>query len=256
MMLVAERQQKIVDLVNQHNSVRVSELSKLFSVTEETVRRDLEKLENQKMLVRSHGGAVNISKSASREIPYFEREIMHVEEKKQIALEAIKHIHQGDKIILDASSTAWYMAKKLPNIPLTVMTNSIKVAMELSQKNEITVISTGGILLSKSLSYVGSLAESSFESYHLDKAFVSCKGLHLDKGLSESDEQQAKVKKRMIESVNTVFIMLDYSKFNKIAFSKICDTGEIDYILTDAKTDESTIQHLSDKGLTVSQMKK
>lgn len=252
-MLVAERQQKIVDLVNQHNSVRVSELSRLFSVTEETIRRDLERLEAEKKLVRSHGGAINISDSSSLEIPYFEREIINVEEKKEIALEAIIHIEKGDKIILDASSTAWYMAKKLPNIPLTVMTNSLKVAMELSRKSEITVISTGGVLLSKSLSYVGTLAETSFDSYHLNKAFISCKGWHFEKGLTESDERQARVKKKMIESVDKVYMMLDHSKFNKLAFSKICDIEEVDYVLTDGQTEVRTMRRLSDQGIEVRQ---
>src|SRR5699024_8012836 len=160
-MLVAERQQKIIGIVNQRKSVRVSELSKIFKVTEETIRRDLERLEKDKKLARSHGGAISLHPNDSLEIPYSEREIINVKEKQQIALESIKQVQEGNKIILDASTTAWYMAKTLPDIPLTVMTNSIKVAMELSKKKQIMVIATGGTLLSKSLSYVGPLAEAS-----------------------------------------------------------------------------------------------
>lgn len=255
-MLVAERQQKIVELVNQRKSVRVSELSKMFEVTEETIRRDLEKLEKDKKLARSHGGAVSLHPNDSLEIPYSEREIMNVKEKQQIALESIKYVQEGDKIILDASTTAWYMAKTLPDIPLTVMTNSIKVAMELSGKKQITVISTGGTLLSKSLSYVGPLAETSFESYHFDKAFISCKGLHLERGLSESDEQQARVKKKMIESTDCIYVMVDYSKFGSLAFSKIGNLDVVNRIVTDSHTDDLTLQRLKDKGLDVIQVQK
>lgn len=253
-MLVAERQQKIIDIVNERKSVRVSEMSKMFKVTEETIRRDLEKLEKDKKLARSHGGAISLDPNDSLEIPYSEREIINVKEKQQIALESIKHVQKGDKIILDASTTAWYMAKTLPDIPLTVMTNSIKVAMELSKKKQIIVISTGGTLLTKSLSYVGPLAEASFENYHFDKAFISCKGLHLEQGLSESDEQQARTKKRMIESADSVYIMVDYSKFGSVAFSKVCQLNAENYIVTDRNTDALTLENFKDKGLNVIQV--
>ncbi|MGY0691460.1 DeoR/GlpR family DNA-binding transcription regulator [Virgibacillus sp. FSP13] len=248
-MLVAERQQKIVELVNERKSVRVTELSQIFTVTEETIRRDLEKLEKERKLSRSHGGAISLNPSDSLEIPYSEREVMNVNEKKEIALEAAKQIVEGDKVILDASTTAWYMAKSLPNIPLTVLTNSIKVAMELSAKKQITVISTGGTLLSKSLSFVGPLAETSMETYHVNKAFISCKGLHLERGISESNEQQARMKKKMIESADTVYIMIDNSKFGVQAFSHIGGLELIDHIITDSKVDSNIIHQLEDKSL-------
>lgn len=248
-MLVAERQQKIVGLVNERKSIRVTELSQIFSVTEETIRRDLEKLEVEKKLSRSHGGAISINPSDSLEIPYTEREIMNVKEKKEIALEAVKHVDEGDKIILDASTTAWYMAKAMPDKPITVLTNSIKVAMELSQKKQITVISTGGILLSKSLSYVGPLAESSLNTYYVNKAFISCKGLHLDNGISESNEEQSRLKKMMIERANVTYIMLDHTKFGVQAFSRINHLDVIDHIITDSKVDDQTIQQLTDRSI-------
>lgn len=134
-MLIAERQKKIVELVNKRLSIRVSELSDIFSVTEETIRRDLEKLEKEHKLSRSHGGAVSIQQQES-EIHFSEREITNVIEKKAIAHEAAKYVKSGDRIILDASTTAWYMAKILPDIELTVITNSMKAAIELSKKTK------------------------------------------------------------------------------------------------------------------------
>ncbi|MFD2922320.1 DeoR/GlpR family DNA-binding transcription regulator [Halobacillus naozhouensis] len=248
-MLVAERQQKIVELVNERKSIRVTELSQAFSVTEETIRRDLEKLEREKKLSRSHGGAISVNSSDSLEIPYAEREVTNVEEKKEIALEAVKQVHEGDKVILDASTTAWYMAKALPDIQITVLTNSIKVAMELSSKKQVTVISTGGVLLPKSLSYVGPLAEASLDTYHVNKAFISCKGVHLERGISESNEQQARIKKKMIDSADVVFIMIDSSKFGVQAFSKLYDLEVVDHIITDQKMDSRIVQQLHDKSL-------
>ncbi|MBG9813888.1 DeoR family transcriptional regulator [Bacillus endophyticus] len=249
-MLVAERQQKIVDLVNLRSSIRVSELSEIFSVTEETIRRDLEKLEKENKLRRSHGGAVSVQEKES-EIDFSEREITNVLEKKVIAHEAVKRVENGDRIILDASTTAWYMAKILPNIPLTVITNSIKVAIELSKKDRIEVISTGGILLPKSLSYVGPLAERSLENYHVNKAFLSCKGIDLNSGLSDSNEWQALLKRKMIERSNKTFLMVDSSKFGYREFSHISTLDQVDEMIVDIKLPPHSQEKLKEKNIIV-----
>jgi DeoR family transcriptional regulator, fructose operon transcriptional repressor len=246
-MLAAERQQKIVEIVNERLSVRVSELSKLFSVTEETIRRDLEKLERENKLKRSHGGAISIRDET--EIDFSEREITNVAEKKAIAQEAVKQISSGDRIILDASTTAWYLAKSLPDMPLTVVTNSIKVAIELSKKEKIQVISTGGMLLPRSLSYVGPLAERSLETYHVDKAFLSCKGIHLESGLSESNEWQALLKKRMMDIADQTILMADSSKFGIRTFVHMASLSNIDHIITDNKIDTHCRKGLEDRNV-------
>jgi DeoR family transcriptional regulator, fructose operon transcriptional repressor len=248
-MLAAERQQKIVEIVNERLSVRVSELSKLFSVTEETIRRDLEKLERENKLRRSHGGAISIRDET--EIDFSERKITNVAEKKAIAQEAVKQISSGDRIILDASTTAWYLAKSLPDMPLTVVTNSIKVAIELSKKEKIQVISTGGMLLPRSLSYVGPLAERSLETYHVDKSFLSCKGIHLESGLSESNEWQALLKKRMMDIADQTILMVDSSKFGIRTFVHMAPLDDIDHIITDNKMDPYFSKELEDRNTTL-----
>ncbi|OQP13465.1 DeoR/GlpR family DNA-binding transcription regulator [Geobacillus zalihae] len=244
-MLAAERQQKIVEIVNERLSVRVSELSKLFSVTEETIRRDLEKLEKENKLKRSHGGAISIRDES--EIDFSEREITNAAEKKAIAHEAAKRIESGDRIILDASTTAWYLAKALPDIPLTVLTNSIKVAVELSKKEKIQVVSTGGMLSRRSLSYVGPLAERSLETYHVDKAFLSCKGIHLESGLSESNEWQALLKKKMMSIADQVVFMVDSSKFGVRTFVHMADLDCVHHLITDHQVDAETVRKLEEK---------
>ncbi|MFC4402736.1 DeoR/GlpR family DNA-binding transcription regulator [Gracilibacillus xinjiangensis] len=251
-MLVAERHQRIVEEVNKRKSVRVSELAALFSVTDETIRRDLEKLEKEKKLARSHGGAVSIKPIADElEISFHEREIIHIEEKKQIAKEAVKHIVESDKILLDASTTAWYVAQNLPNIPITVLTNSVNVVLELSKKQHITVISTGGTLLARSLSYVGPLAERSLDLYHVNKAFLSCKGIHLERGISESNEQQARVKQKMIEIADTTYILADHYKFHTQAFAHVAELGRIERIITDCEVSDQDVEQLKEFGLQI-----
>lgn len=245
-MLVQERYDKIVQLVNERGSIRVTELSELCQVTEETIRRDLDRLEQAGRLRRSHGGAVSV-KDQQPEIPYFEREITHADEKRRIAEEAVKMIQPKDRILLDASSTAWYMAASMPDIPLTVLTNSIKVAMELSSKEKIEVISTGGILASRSLSYVGPLAERSLDAYHVDKAFFSCKGVHLERGISESNELQARIKHKMVGMADQVILLADSSKFGVQAFTHVADMSDVDIIITDGRVSPELLLQLKEK---------
>lgn len=252
-MLVAERYEKIVKLVNERGSIRVTELSTLCDVTEETIRRDLDKLESEGRLRRSHGGAVSLKETRS-ETPYFERETMHVEEKRTIAEQAVKLIEPGDRIILDASSTAWFMASLVPDVRLTVLTNSIKVAMELSAKEKIDVISTGGLLTSRSLSYVGPLAERSLAQYHVDKAFISCKGVHLDRGISETNELQAEVKQGMLAAADRVILLADYSKFGLQAFASVAEMSRVHTVVTDAKTKPEDVRRLAELGIEVIQV--
>lgn len=252
-MLVAERRRKIVELVNERLSIRVSELSDIFSVTEETIRRDLEKLEQDQLLSRSHGGAVSIGKEAT-DVPFMVREITNSDEKKAIAAEAVKWIEPGEQIVLDGSTTAWYMAQELPDMPLTVITNSIKVALELSKKEQIKVISTGGMLLANSLSYVGPLSERSLDSYYVNKLFLSCKGVHLS-GLSDSNEWQAILKKKMMDIASQVILLADSSKFGVKTFAHISELTRIHHVISDSNIPAEFQKELQEKAIPVTSVK-
>src|SRR5690625_935429 len=154
-MLVVERHGKIIETVKEKGSIRVTELSRMFGLTEETIRRDLEKLEREGKLMRSHGGAVAIQEREQGDVPYFKRETVHVDEKEKIARTALQFVEEEDSILLDASSTSWFLAKQLPDMPLTVITNSLRALMELAPKKNIHVIFAGGSLSHTSLSVLG-----------------------------------------------------------------------------------------------------
>nr|WP_154893495.1 DeoR/GlpR family DNA-binding transcription regulator [Paenibacillus xylanexedens] len=245
-MLAAERYDRIVEMVNESGSMRVSELSDRCRVTEETIRRDLDRLEQAGRLKRSHGGAVSI-KDDQPEIPYRVRETTHAEEKKRIAQAALAMIRPGDRILLDASTTAGYMAANMPDIPLTVLTNSIQVATELSSKDKIEVISTGGQLAQRSLSFVGPLAERSLETYHVDKLFLSCKGVHLDGGgISESNELQARLKQKMVGISDQVILLADASKFGVRAFTRVTGLNAVHAVILNEQLDGDLMNRLKD----------
>lgn len=252
-MLVAERYQHIIRLVNERGSVRVAELSQFCRVTEETIRRDLDRLESEGRLLRSYGGAMRISPQTT-ETSYQLREAIHVTEKQRMAAEAVKYIEPNDRIVLDASTTAWHIASQLPDIPLKVLTNSLKVTLVLSEKTNVTVINTGGILAANSLSFVGPLAEQALEEYHVNKAFVSCKGVHMERGISESNELQARIKRKMVGMAEQVYVLADYSKFDVQAFTMISGWNQIHHLITDAQTPVDYVQMLQRKFINVIQL--
>ncbi|QHW31172.1 DeoR/GlpR transcriptional regulator [Paenibacillus rhizovicinus] len=251
-MLVAERYQYILRMVNEKGSIRVAELSQLCKVTEETIRRDLDRLEGEGRLLRSYGGAIRIVPQS--ETPYLLRETVHVTEKQHISTEAATFVEPNERIVLDASTTAWHLAAQLPDIPLTVVTNSLKVAFVLSEKKNVVVISTGGTLVPNSLSFVGPLAEQSLEEYYVDKAFISCKGVHMERGISESNELQARVKRKMVGMAEHVYLLADYSKFNTQAFTTITGWDRIDHLITDAQTPAEYVQQLRRRSIDVIQL--
>lgn len=250
-MLVTDRYERIIRLVNEQGSIRVTELSRLCDVTEETIRRDLDRLEAAGLLRRFHGGAVSLKDSHAllAEIPYKEREVRQADEKRRIAEAAVKRISPHDRILLDASSTAWYMARSMPDIPMTVLTNSIRVATELAGKEKIEVISTGGLLARRSLSFVGPPAERSLEQYHVDQLFFSCKGVHLDYGISESNELQARIKQKMIGIADHVILLADASKFGVRSFTQVADLSMVEAVITDRSLPEEEVNSLQGRGI-------
>ena len=236
-MFALERQKKIIELLNSEGSVFVNKLSVTLGVTEETVRRDLEKLEKQEMLVRTHGGAVPIDQS-TYELSLETRKRTNVDIKMRLAKEAVSHIIPGDIIFLDASTTTFYMAKELKNMSnVTVVTNSLRVVSELSNQENLKVILVGGVV-SNNQSVVGSLAEHTVEeNYFAGKMFLSSKGIDIDAGLLESNEKECGIKKIMMKNCREKYYMCDKSKIGRVGFVKLAPLEEVDYIITEAELD-------------------
>jgi len=251
-MLAIERRNKILAILQKESRVVVSDLSKTFNVTEETIRRDLEKLENEGYAKKAYGGAI-INENVNVDLPFIVRKTANVTSKQQIADTIASLIQDGDHIMMDASSTAVYIAKQLKNKKnLTIITNSVEILIELSDVTGWKVLSTGGVLKEGSLSLVGYQAEKMISSFHVDKTIISCKGLDIDKGISDSNEMEAHIKKLMIDSANVKILAADSSKFDKISFTKICEIPEIDIIVTDQEPDQKWSNYASSMDIEIS----
>lgn len=242
-MLALERRNLILEQLQEEKRVVVSELSQRFRVSEETIRRDLEKLEKEGIATKSYGGAV-LNESTSIDMPFNVRKKENVTGKQQIGELAASLVHDGDHIILDASSTAVFIAKAIKEKSnLTVITNSIEIIIELSDVSDWNIICSGGSLKEGYLALVGPKTVESFQSFNADKAFLSCKGIDLEKGVTEGNELFSQAKQKMIESARESILAIDSSKFGKIAFSKLCDAQELDIIITDVKPQEHWLNY-------------
>ena len=241
-MLAIERRNAILEKLQVERRVVVSELSAIFEVSEETIRRDLDKLENEGYAVKSYGGAV-LNENANLDLPFNVRKNRNVIGKQKIANLVEKMIRDGERIVLDASSTAVAIAKSLKDKKdITIITNSLEIAIELSDAPNITVISTGGQTTSSSFALVGALTERALRSYYVDKAIISSKGIDIDAGFTDSDDRHASNKMTMLNIGKVKVLAVDHSKFNKISFSKIGDFRDIDIIVTDKKPEPEWIQ--------------
>lgn len=248
-MLVVERQNLIIEKLQDEKKVVVSELSQLFNVSEETIRRDLDKLEIAGVATKSYGGAT-FNENTNIDMPFNVRKKCNVEGKKKIAEIVRTLIEDGDHIILDASTTSVFVSKEIKKKQkLTVITNSLEVMIELSDMPEWDIISTGGLLKEGSLSLVGSSAVASINSFNVEKVIMSCKGIDLEKGITDSNEMFSQIKRAMLNTALIKILAVDSSKFNKTAFSKVRDLREINIIVTDKKPEEIWLEKLVQIGV-------
>lgn len=231
-MLGLERRQKIMEKIRLDRKVYVSELAKSFKVTEETIRRDLEKLESQDLLRRSYGGAV-IAESTSDELSYTRRSTINSESKLAIAEKAASLIHDGDTIMMDSSTTCQALLQRLKGQrDITVITNSIRLMSDFMNSG-FKMICTGGTMRESSCALTGSIACQTLSKYYVDFAFISCKSIDLKKGIMESNESESRVKSVMMQQARKTILLVDHSKFDKTAFVKCDDFEHIDTVVTD-----------------------
>ncbi len=242
-MFAIERRHAILDYIKEKKSVTVKELSKKFFIGEATIRRDLEKIEKEKNISRTYGGAVLIE-GAHIEVSLAVRETNLKSEKEIIAKLACKKIKNGDIIIMDSSSTAMMMINKFEkNDDLTVITNGAKTAVNLAEQTRFKIFATGGQMRENTLTYYGESANVFIKKFNADILFFSCSSLSMDKGIADPNEEEAKLKRLMIESSEKSILLIDHTKFNSTAFCKIGCIDIVDMVITDKKPNDGWIKH-------------
>lgn len=248
-MLAIERRNAILAKLSLEGKVVVSDLAKEFDVTEETIRRDLEKLDKDGLARKTYGGAVK-NENFNIDLPFHVRKQTNVESKRQIAAQISEMIHDGDYVMLDSSTTALNVIKNiLDRKKITLITNSIEILIELCNKPDWMVVSTGGVLKEGGLSLVGYQAERMVSGFHVDIAICSCKGLDSEMGITDSNERDSEIKKAFFKAANKKVLAVDSSKFDRTSFVKVCSIGEVDTIVTDRDPGERWRERIKNAGV-------
>lgn len=253
--MLQERRNKIMEILREDGIVKVSELMKLFDVSIETIRRDLEYLEEHGMLGRVYGGAVPVQPRAT-EPSYQTREIKHFKEKKAIGERAVELVKDEDVIAVDIGTTTLEFAKALVGKRrVTVITNSMKIAMVLSEDADIRVLMVGGEVRRGEFSVSGFLADNDMGHFITDKYFIGVGGLSLSKGITDYHLEESNLRRIVIKNTQKVIALADYSKIGAVAMNKICGLDQVDTLVTDSNVESFVVGGLRDNNVEVIQVK-
>ncbi|QZY56272.1 DeoR/GlpR family DNA-binding transcription regulator [Crassaminicella profunda] len=249
MLITEARRKKILELIEREGIVNLQQLTDTFDVSIYTIRRDLTTLEKKGLLKKTHGGAVRVEKS--KWIPSIEEgKIEALEEKKKIAQKAVEFVDDGDTIILMGSMVSLLMIPLIKDKNITVVTNSLDVAKDLSQISNIETIMIGGHIKNYKGNILGSRAINDLKNYYFDKAFIPCAGIN-HTGVSTSTIDSSDFSKAVIESSRQNIIITDYRKIGRITFAHVCDLDKIHILITDDKGNKDEISKIAKKGIHV-----
>jgi DeoR/GlpR family transcriptional regulator of sugar metabolism len=247
-----ERHQKIIERLGANGRTEVQELAAMLGVSTVTVRGDLLYLEKSQVLRRIRGGAISVRPSRY-ERPVDLNASLRSDEKNAIAALAADMIRDGETIIMDTGSTIAALASHFPRSlsDIAIVTNSLQVAMELVDHPGATVIVTGGTLRPKLHSLVSPFGDLVLKEINADIAFMSCSGVDTEKGFTNSNWQEAEIKKSMIRAASRVIFLADHSKLKHVATAKIAALAEADMLITDNGASAETLKELRASGMEI-----
>lgn len=230
-----ERRAQILQELKTVSEVSVSKLSLKFNVSEVTLRKDLNELKRRNLLTRVRGGAIRLPEiGLGEDIAIHEKQLYNFKEKRAIGKLAATLINENDTIILDSGTTTLEIAKNLHAIKkLTIITNAINIAVELSNYKRFSVILLGGHLRESSHSTVGPLAESNLKVFYCDKLFLGVDSFNMEQGVSTPNIEEANINQTMMTMSNETIAVFDSTKFNKRSFAFIAPINKINTVVTD-----------------------
>ena len=248
--LAMDRRRRIASLVRERGSVRASELSDLFGVTDETIRRDLEELAQSGILRRLHGGAV--AERTRAESDFALRLLEHEGEKVAIAREAAKLVSDGSTIIVDSGTTALHFTRALQDKrDLVVVTNAVTNAVELMDNPNVTVVLTGGVVRRATFGAAGDMAVRSLGELRVDQTFLGISGVSIEGGLTYPSFEEAAVKRAMIAAASEIILLADHHKFGHDTMVRVAPLEVLTKVVTTPGLDPRIEAHLLDIGVAV-----
>lgn len=253
-LLKAERKNRIRELIATRGQMTVPELSLLFEVSEATIRRDLEELDHEGWIHRTHGGAVRVERAA-KEPPMMQRMQDQWTEKQRIGRAAAELVKSGETIFLGSGTTVLEIARNLPELDkLTVITNSLTIINELSQRPDIDVIVIGGMLRPTELTLVGYLAEQAIRDFFPDRVFMGMRAIDIQRGFTNEYMPEIMMDRTILSIGAQVVIVADHSKFGRVSSMLVAPVTAAHMVITDSGTPHEYLNSLRELGIEVLQV--
>lgn len=243
-MLAAARKGEIKSLLLEHKSVSVFELAARFQVTEETIRRDLKAMETEGVAERTHGGAILVDKVVTSFNRSAMKNILH-SNKEAMARVAKSYVRNGLCLFLDSSTTVQCVLPQIQDLQLTIASNSVDVVTACSSFPNLNLIALGGVYNHRYRCFSGSISCSVLQNFYFDLAVISCRTLSMNHGLTDSDTEEAELKRMAISRSKKVVLLADHTKFDKVSFVKICDLSKVSVLITDRPLNPLWLEYLN-----------
>lgn len=249
-MLTSKRREELRKIITARESVSVSDMAAYFSVTPETIRRDLSAFAAEGFVSKSYGGATLLRK-VNDVSSHDTRVSFCAAEKRRIADSAASLIAPYDCVFIDHSTTTLNITEHLGTFPVTVVTNSQAVVNRLAEQKDVTLICTGGTFDRADQGFFGIETVRYLQSHYFDKAFLSCRSIDMSRGVCASKESVSEVWRSVIRSSQQVFLLADHTKIGRPAFTLVSEFSKISRIITDAPLSSEWMQFLNEIGLPV-----
>lgn len=235
-MLIPERQSRLQDLLAKRGMADLDTLAAELKVSQSTVRRDLEALEQRQLVQRTHGGAVWVGdrNGALRPYAFDQRMSYQLEAKQRISRAAAKLVHDSNTVLIDGGTTTYYLAKELLGRGLQIVTNSLPIAELFLNDDHVELILTGGLMYPRSGVLLGPMTESSLASIHANQLIMSVAGLH-EGILFNQNQLLVAAEQKMMHQSQEVILLLDSTKFGQKALGQLCHLNKIDIVVCDAE---------------------
>lgn len=244
-LLPEQRRRRIIELLDAEEAADVAHLAGTFAVSPATIRRDLQHLEEDGLITRTHGGAITPASTAFEPL-YVQKTQERWIEKTAIAERAAAFVDDGDVVVLDSGSTTLALAKRLKHVrDLTIIATDLKIALELADVPGFNVIVVGGQVRPGLYSVVGSMAEHVLSQFHANHAFIGADAIDLAMGISNATMVEVDVKRRVVQAATHVTLIADHTKFERTSLVKVADLGAFDAIVTDTGIDATTVERFA-----------
>ena len=248
----SERQQEILKLLTSKERVDITELCDIFHIVPMTARRDLKELEQQGKLIRTHGGAALPPEKEDLSLPFFQRTKIHAAQKLAIAARAQSFLQKHQHIFLASGTTVHAFAQSIDrSLPLTVITDAVNIAYELSSYPNIHLLSVGGELRPNSLTLTGKIAEDNLSNFHLDAAFIGINGIDSEGSIYVSSIVESSILQILFDRVPNIYILADDSKINQKDFVQVGSLNSSHTLITTGEISDVCLEKYQTLGANV-----